>query len=339
LRPSAPGASPESSQEGLWNQNERGRRSWAPPVLRREGGERVQWCQLLSLRQGFQITRTANAGGGVPESAPPAPQGAGAGHGAGSGIRGRPSRGLEILEPSCVPAQVRTWITSDPLELQQERPFLAWQPLSGSAGHHGKIPSPAPADPTAILSPGNCWRRSEYTVHLGSDTLGDRRAQRIKASKSFRHPGYSTQTHVNDLMLVKLNSQARLSSMVKKVRLPSRCEPPGTTCTVSGWGTTTSPDVTFPSDLMCVDVKLISPQDCTKVYKDLLENSMLCAGIPDSKKNACNGDSGGPLVCRGTLQGLVSWGTFPCGQPNDPGVYTQVCKFTKWINDTIKKHR
>ncbi|KAI2592604.1 KLK7 isoform 5, partial [Pan troglodytes] len=68
---------------------------------------------------------------------------------------------------------------------------------------------------------------NEYTVHLGSDTLGDRRAQRIKASKSFRHPGYSTQTHVNDLMLVKLNSQARLSSMVKKVRLPSRCEPPG----------------------------------------------------------------------------------------------------------------
>ncbi|XP_030677760.1 kallikrein-7 isoform X3 [Nomascus leucogenys] len=139
-------------------------------------------------------------------------------------------------------------------------------------------------------------------------------------------------------MLVKLNSRARLSSTVKKVRLPSRCEPPGTTCTVSGWGTTTSPDVTFPSDLMCVDVKLISPQDCTKVYKDLLENSMLCAGIPNSKKNACNGDSGGPLVCRGTLQGLVSWGTFPCGQPNDPGVYTQVCKFTKWINDTMKKH-
>ncbi|XP_032024972.1 kallikrein-7 [Hylobates moloch] len=189
-----------------------------------------------------------------------------------------------------------------------------------------------------VLTAAHC-KMNEYTVHLGSDTLGDRKAQRIKASKSFRHPGYSTQTHVNDLMLVKLNSRARLSSTVKKVRLPSRCEPPGTTCTVSGWGTTTSPDVTFPSDLMCVDVKLISPQDCTKVYKDLLENSMLCAGIPNSKKNACNGDSGGPLVCRGTLQGLVSWGTFPCGQPNDPGVYTQVCKFTKWINDTMKKHR
>lgn len=39
---------------------------------------------------------------------------------------------------------------------------------------------------------------------------------------------------------------------------------------------------------MCVDVKLISSQDCTKVYKDMLGNSMLCAGIPNSKKNACN---------------------------------------------------
>lgn len=83
---------------------------------------------------------------------------------------------------------------------------------------------------------------SEYNVHIGSDQLGDNRSQKIRATKSFRHPGYSTQTHVNDLMLVKLSRRARLSSNVRKVNLPSRCEPPGTTCTVSGWGTTTSPD-------------------------------------------------------------------------------------------------
>lgn len=39
---------------------------------------------------------------------------------------------------------------------------------------------------------------------------------------------------------------------------------------------------------MCTDVKLISPQDCKKVYKDLLGDSMLCAGIPNSSTNACN---------------------------------------------------
>ncbi|XP_039104231.1 kallikrein-7 [Hyaena hyaena] len=188
-----------------------------------------------------------------------------------------------------------------------------------------------------VLTAAHC-KMSEYRVHMGSDQLGDKRAQKIPAKQSFRHPGYSTQTHVNDLMLVKLDRRARLSSSVRKVNLPSRCEPPGTTCTVSGWGTTTSPDVTYPSTLMCTDVRLISPQDCKKVYKDLLGNSMLCAGIPNSKTNACNGDSGGPLMCKGTLQGLVSWGTFPCGQPNDPGVYTQVCKYVKWINETMRRH-
>ena len=83
---------------------------------------------------------------------------------------------------------------------------------------------------------------SDSYVHLGSDRLDDRKGQKIRAMRSFRHPGYSTQTHVNDLMLVKLSRPARLSASVKKVNLPSRCEPPGTTCTVSGWGTTTSPD-------------------------------------------------------------------------------------------------
>lgn len=86
---------------------------------------------------------------------------------------------------------------------------------------------------------------SVYTVHLGSESLS--RGQKIRATMSFRHPGYSTQSQVNDLMLVKLRTRARLSSTVKKVNLPSRCEPPGTTCTVSGWGTTTSPIGEAPS--------------------------------------------------------------------------------------------
>ncbi|XP_076987161.1 kallikrein-7-like [Tamandua tetradactyla] len=189
-----------------------------------------------------------------------------------------------------------------------------------------------------VLTAAHC-KMGEYTVHLGGDQLNSKNTQRIRARQSFRHPGYSTQTHVNDLMLVKLESKAKLSASVKKVTLPSSCAPPGTTCTVSGWGTTTSPTVTFPSQLMCTDVQLISHSDCKKVYKDLLGESMLCAGIPNSSTNACNGDSGGPLMCRGTLQGLVSWGTFPCGQLNEPGVYTQVCKYVDWIKSTMKRHR
>uniref|UniRef100_G3TY69 Kallikrein-8-like n=1 Tax=Loxodonta africana TaxID=9785 RepID=G3TY69_LOXAF len=191
-----------------------------------------------------------------------------------------------------------------------------------------------------VLTAAHCMM-NEYNVYMGSQVLNDRNAKKIRATKSIRHPGYSTQTHVNDIMLVKLRSPVKLSSSMKGVTLPSRCERPGTQCTVSGWGTTSSPNaaVKFPSELMCADVNLISHNDCSKIYKDLLGKSMLCAGIPGSKKNACNGDSGGPLMCKGTLQGLVSWGTFPCGQPNDPGVYTQVCDFVPWIKETMRKNR
>ncbi|KAM9225928.1 kallikrein-7-like [Dugong dugon] len=189
-----------------------------------------------------------------------------------------------------------------------------------------------------VLTAAHC-RMNEYNVHIGSQVLNDRRAKKIRATKSIRHPGYSTQTHANDIMLVKLRSPVKLSSSVKAVTLPSQCKPPGTQCTVSGWGTISSPNVNFPSMLMCADIMLISQNDCSKVYKDLLGESMLCAGIPASRKNACNGDSGGPLMCKGTLQGLVSWGVFPCGQPNLPGVYTQVCKFIPWIKNTMRRNR
>ncbi|XP_027716781.1 kallikrein-7 [Vombatus ursinus] len=188
-----------------------------------------------------------------------------------------------------------------------------------------------------VLTAAHCMMNS-YNVHLGKHNLKDRErgSQVIQATRSYRHPQYSTVTHVNDLMLIKLQRAATLGTNIKPVTLPSKCASPGTSCTVSGWGTTTSPDATYPEELQCTNVSLISTSDCKKVYKDLLKESMLCAGIPDSKTNACNGDSGGPLVCDGVLQGLVSWGTFPCGQPNDPGVYTEVCKFIPWIRKTMR---
>ncbi|XP_059939312.1 kallikrein-7-like [Mesoplodon densirostris] len=186
-----------------------------------------------------------------------------------------------------------------------------------------------------VLTAAHCML-SAYNVHMGSEYL--RRGQKIRATMSFRHPGYSSESQVNDIMLVKLDKPARLSSSVKKVNLPSRCEPPGTTCTVSGWGAITSPVVTLPVQLMCANVDIVSSGDCKNVYEDLLADSMLCAAIPNSSTNACNGDSGGPLMCNGSLQGLVSWGVYPCGQPNYPGVYTQVCKYIDWINDTMEKY-
>ncbi|KAK2499601.1 hypothetical protein MC885_012455 [Smutsia gigantea] len=47
-------------------------------------------------------------------------------------------------------------------------------------------------------------------------------------------------------------------------------------------------------------------------------------------------DSGGPLVCDETLQGILSWGVYPCGSAQRPAVYTNLCKYVSWIERTIR---
>ena len=53
------------------------------------------------------------------------------------------------------------------------------------------------------------------------------------------------------------------------------------------------------------------------------------------------GDSGGPLVCVSsgvwTLTGVTSWG-IGCGDEQSPGIYTNVAKYTRWINHFINEN-
>ncbi|CAO2614652.1 Klk7, partial [Lemmus lemmus] len=194
--------------------------------------------------------------------------------------------------------------------------------------------------PKWILTAAHCRKEYvQYTVHLGSDKIGDKSAQRIKATRSFRHPGYSTKTHANDIMLVRMDKPVKMSSNVQKVNIPSRCEPPGTSCTVSGWGTTTSPDGDFPDTIQCADVQLVSQKECEHAYPGKITQNMVCAGDKKEGNDSCQGDSGGPLVCGGHLRGLVSWGNMPCGSKKKPGVYTDVCTYIRWIQNIIKNKR
>ncbi|XP_041601961.1 kallikrein-13 isoform X2 [Vulpes lagopus] len=95
----------------------------------------------------------------------------------------------------------------------------------------------------------------------------------------------------------------------------------------------------YPQTLQCANIQLRSDEECRQVYPGKITPNMLCAGTKEGGKDSCEGDSGGPLICNGTLHGIISWGDFPCGQPNRPGVYTRVSQYVLWIRETIRNHK
>ncbi|XP_007463514.1 PREDICTED: LOW QUALITY PROTEIN: kallikrein-5 [Lipotes vexillifer] len=178
-----------------------------------------------------------------------------------------------------------------------------------------------------------------FRIRLGHHSLPpiyESRQQLFQGVKSIPHPGYSHPGHSNDLMLIKLNKRIGETQHVRPINI-SHCPSAGTSCLASGWETTNSPQSTYPEVLQCLDITVLSEDTCKTAYPNQIDGTMFCAG-DQAGRDSCRGDSGGPVVCSGSLQVLVSWGDFPCAQPNRPGVYTNLCRFSKWIQDTIQSN-
>uniref|UniRef100_A0A1A9VTQ1 Peptidase S1 domain-containing protein n=1 Tax=Glossina austeni TaxID=7395 RepID=A0A1A9VTQ1_GLOAU len=157
---------------------------------------------------------------------------------------------------------------------------------------------------------------------------------KIKVRNFEIHNGYSSQTVVNDIALLRLSSPLRFSSKIQPIKLASKVPDDGATAIVSGWGTTYDGAPDIPNQLKSAEVAIISRTNCASSaysYGSGIKPSMICAAGPG--KSACQRDSGGPLVSRGLLVGIVSWGE-GCADPKYPGVYADVAELHPWIIKT-----
>ncbi|XP_043942877.1 uncharacterized protein LOC122814356 [Protopterus annectens] len=195
-----------------------------------------------------------------------------------------------------------------------------------------------------ITQPHNA---NAYEVILGDYELTVPNINRIilGVSKIYVSEWYLTAQTGNDIALLQLDQNVTFTDYVLPVCLPSSTVqfPDETMCWVTGWGITKSQaSIAYPK-LQEVELPIINQPQCDCLYHVNTNTSQsslrvysnsICAGYTLGGKDSCKGDSGGPLVCKKegiwVLAGIVSWGD-KCGEPNRPGVYTQVAAFQTWL--------
>uniref|UniRef100_A0A670JXY5 Peptidase S1 domain-containing protein n=1 Tax=Podarcis muralis TaxID=64176 RepID=A0A670JXY5_PODMU len=186
-----------------------------------------------------------------------------------------------------------------------------------------------------VVSAAHCYKRIQVRLGEHSLTLNDGSEQYINSAKVIRHPRYNANTLDNDIMLIKLSTQATINTRVRSISLPTSCVTTGTQCLISGWGNTRT---SYPDLLQCLNAPVLSSSQCMKAYPGQITQNMMCVGFLEGGKDSCQGDSGGsPVVCNGSSREL-SPGALDVAQKGYPGVYTKVCNYVSWIDSTMRSN-
>jgi len=200
-----------------------------------------------------------------------------------------------------------------------------------------------------VLSAAHCFQRTRgVTVLVGGHepTKTSPNHQFINTQKIINHPEYDLDRKGSwDFSLLKLEKPIKRTQYASPVALPYDGDvQDGTTCDISGWGTTRSGG--SQSDvLLGAEVSYITNADCVgRKYgyrSRQITPSMMCAQGRNANgdvTDGCQGDSGGPLVCmkggKPVLYGATSWG-YGCADPYYPGVWARVYEALDWIDANV----
>ncbi|GFG39798.1 hypothetical protein Cfor_01713, partial [Coptotermes formosanus] len=194
-------------------------------------------------------------------------------------------------------------------------------------------------DEQHVLTAAHCVQGSgpgDIKIVAGDVNLDRSSCTSVRRSVSaiFVHENYSGNTFENDIALIRVSKPFPTdSNFIMAIRPSSTTVKEGTPCNVTGWGKNETNKAVLPNKLQYVEVPIISAQNCSNNINQYdIREGMICAGCKEGGKDSCQGDSGGPLQCDGYLAGIVSWGS-GCAEAGNPGVYTDVSYYEKWINE------
>ena len=153
-------------------------------------------------------------------------------------------------------------------------------------------------------------------------------------TRIIQHENYGPVRTSNDIALLYVGTPLTFNANVQPVTLPAQLQQSSGDSMITGWGTT-SAGGDAADVLQKVVVPIVTDAECRAAYGESdIDDSMICAGLPEGGKDSCQGDSGGPMMCdlSGAMYqcGIVSWGR-GCAEPGYPGVYAEVSYFVDWI--------
>uniref|UniRef100_A0A3P9KHS5 trypsin n=1 Tax=Oryzias latipes TaxID=8090 RepID=A0A3P9KHS5_ORYLA len=164
--------------------------------------------------------------------------------------------------------------------------------------------------------------------------------QRLKVEKYRKHEEFTGGCE-NDIMLMKLETKAKLNKYVKPIHLPElngdiRAH---VKCDVAGWGQT-AVDKPTSNVLKEATEETQFKAECNNIWKEHFNSTqMICTKFSKKTGGICQGDSGGPLICNNKLLGLTAFTQEnSCDNPKFPHVFMKIGSFLPWIQDVLKKH-
>jgi hypothetical protein len=186
-------------------------------------------------------------------------------------------------------------------------------------------------------SVGNPIPAASMSVKVGANNPRNAlEGQLYNVSEVIVHESYDAGTQLNDIALLKLQQpinypNAKPIKFITSEDVAYGATDPGVMTWVTGWGANHVNPNSFPTNLLKVQLPIVTNAQASVVWKTIPETSLM-AGYLNGNKDACFGDSGGPLVVPVVdgykVAGIVSWGSSNC---NTYGGYTRVSLFESWI--------
>lgn len=156
------------------------------------------------------------------------------------------------------------------------------------------------------------------TVVVGSSYRRGQGGSRHAAARIVLHPEYVAGPNIYDVAVIRTLTRFMFSNLVQPIPLSDRYIPEGTLGVFTGWGAVSYGILPRRGELLQkMNFRTISNELCAEMYSvthrgDYVFDQKLCI-LSGQRTSVCSGDSGSPLVVDGTVVGVTSWRTMPCG--------------------------